>query len=445
MNKIILRRWLLVLLTFLYCSGNLFAQTKWTITDPDNLNFIITTEINANELTGKTRENALKDYVGGLKYRLAKLATSLKYPEIVRFSGTFTDEQQTTFSGTYDYLFNHYNCTGKITGDSISIVLLNQKNKRIKELKGFKNKTGLAAVNYKEQVQQILQLTAKNLYDPEFTTTRKWKDFKEIMTANANRMTDDLEIQTGFQAIAQNFPFTHYYLLKTPKEERKAKNFILTAINKETCVLKIKAFEGSRDKIDYLLDSISGKGYVNLIIDLRNNAGGTNETALPLMEFISEKPITGGIFPNQSWYQKFGRSPSVTEYNLFNEFTEGTLAEFYKKAENGYGVYIKSIPAARNFKGKVYVLTNQYTASTSEVVALALKENHLAVLAGKKTAGAVLSGKRFEISETLNLFIPVNDYISYGGYRIDRQGIEPDIALKTDDELNELLKRIEKN
>lgn len=445
MTKTLLRQCLFVLPILLYFPGNLFAQTQWTITDPDNLNFMVTTEINANEITGKTRENALKDYVSGLKYRLVKLATSLKYPEIVHFSGTFTDEEKTKFSGTYDYLFNHYNCTGKITGDSISIVLLNQNNKRIKELRGFKNKPDLAAVNYKEEVQQILQLTEKNLYDPKFITTKKWRDFKHTLTANANRITDDLEIQTGFQAIAQNFPFTHYYLLKTPNEERKAKNFILSAINKETCVLKIKAFEGSRDKIDHLLDSISSKGYVNLIIDLRNNAGGTNETALPLMEFISEKPITGGIFPNQSWYQKFGRHPSITEYTLFNEFTAGTLTEFYKKAENGYGVYIKSVPAARNFKGKVYVLTNQNTASTSEVVALALKENHLAVLAGKKTAGAVLSGKQFAISKTLSLFIPVNDYISYSGYRIDMQGIEPDITLKTSDELNELLKMIKKD
>lgn len=88
------------------------------------------------------------------------------------------------------------------------------------------------------------------------------------------------------------------------------------------------------------------------------------------------------------------------------------------------------------------MLINGNTASTSEIFALGLKENHLATLVGEKTAGAMLSGRRFIVNEQVTLFLPVNDYLSATGYRIDQNGVKPDVQVKSAVALDYVLKQL---
>ncbi|MFM9840673.1 MAG: hypothetical protein ACKVOQ_20565 [Cyclobacteriaceae bacterium] len=60
-------------------------------------------------------------------------------------------------------------------------------------------------------------------------------------------------------------------------------------------------------------------------------------------------------------------------------------------------------------------------------------------LVGQKTAGFVLSAKVFNINEGFDFIISQNDYISYGGYRIDKIGVVPDIAIDKQDEVDYIL------
>ncbi len=427
---------LLLAFTFLN-SFNLYAQTEWLIQEGTG-HGIITTTVSENNIIGQTRKNALKDYAGGFKFSLAKALTPLKYPEIIHFKGAFTDGAKNKFTGIYNRLTSEKKMEGEISGDSIFLKLFSKS--KIEVIKGVKRNLTSEAKDYSPIIKKIIDLTEEKLYDPNFLQSKKWKNFKRRMTANSKKIKDDLELQVGFFAIKRHFPFSHYALSKrTSNKTEPAKNFSIKEITSKTCILDINAFEGNRDQVDSLINIIETKRYDNLIIDLRNNPGGDVESATPLMEFISSKETIIGVFPNSKWYKETQRPPTVSEYAKFNEFNAGSLTEFYKRAEAGYGVFLKCIPSKKHFKGKVFVVTNRNTGSTSEVLALALKENKLATLVGQRTAGAVLSAKVFNINGDFDFIVPQNDYISYAGYRIDKIGVVPDITIDKQDEVDYIM------
>ena len=105
-----MKRTLLILAFFLLYNLT-FAQEKWLISNPNGFDFYLTTEIKNGEIIGKTRENVLKDIVGWLKFNLAKIATSVKYPEIVHFKGNINDN---SFKGKYQMIFSQRNFKGVI-------------------------------------------------------------------------------------------------------------------------------------------------------------------------------------------------------------------------------------------------------------------------------------------------------------------------------------------
>lgn len=433
----------LVLVLLCRCS-QLDAQARWVMKDPQNPGFILTTEITGDTITGFTRKGALKDYVEESKFTLLKMAAGLKFPEIVHFTGQFKAGNTANFDGTYNYLFTENSFRGLLTRDSLIITLLDKENKTVRILRGVK--AGVqAGTDFTQVIKNMIGLTEKHLYDPAFLASKDWENFRERLTAAAPLIRDDMEMQVGFFAMVREFPLSHYALQITDGRERKTPegpNFILSEPAPGIGLLRIRAFEGPRQAIDTVIDRVAASGYTTLIIDLRDNGGGSQETALPLMAFLAPRPLYGGFFPNRKWYEQLKRLPSDSDYHSFNEFTTGTLDEFYREAGRGYGLYVKVNPAAKHFGGKVYVLTNQNTASTSEILALGLKENKLAVLAGKKTAGAALSSKKFPVDKRVSVMIPVNDYISPLGYRIDKRGIVPDMKINTGDELDYLLKYI---
>jgi C-terminal peptidase prc len=74
----------------------------------------------------------------------------------------------------------------------------------------------------------------------------------------------------------------------------------------------------------------------------------------------------------------------------------------------------------------VTVLVNGHTASASEILAGALKDNCRGVLVGKRTYGKGLIQSVYELSDSSGLVITVGKYLTPNGVDIDRNGIVPD-------------------
>ena len=54
----------------------------------------------------------------------------------------------------------------------------------------------------------------------------------------------------------------------------------------------------------------------------------------------------------------------------------------------------------------------------------------------------MLSSSKFIVDKNLTLKIPLNDYITYSGERIDKVGIEPDIEIESEKALEYTLNKI---
>lgn len=419
------------------------AVDKWYITDPNGFGFYLTTTIKDNKIKGFTRKNALKNIVGWTKYTLIKLTTSIASPEIIHLNGLVTGNK---ISGNIHNLFQKLSFTGEINEKSIQIIInISQSKQSI--LHGTKVTSFQAKRNYTDIFHQIFALTEKNIYQQSFIKSRKWLSFKKRMLKIAPKITDDLELQIAFYAYVRDFPFSHFQLTKKPQETKTEDNSIkyaqLTEIDNQTVVLDIDQFMGTKQEMDDLISQIEQKKYQNLIIDLRDNPGGNFISVYPLAQYLISKPIIAGVFPNQRWYKEYGSTPKKEDYFLFFEFSTGTMDQWMKLASQKYGIYYKIYPSQQYFNGKVFILTNNNTASTSEPFVYGLKQAKIATIVGENTRGAMLSMSRFEIDKDILLGIPLNDYITYTGHRIDKVGISPDVKSTTEKALETALKLIQ--
>ena len=75
------------------------------------------------------------------------------------------------------------------------------------------------------------------------------------------------------------------------------------------------------------------------------------------------------------------------------------------------------------------MLVNGRSASASEILTGALKDNCRATVAGSKTYGKGLIQSVYELSDGSGLVLTVGKYVTPGLNDIDRQGIEPDFAM----------------
>lgn len=77
------------------------------------------------------------------------------------------------------------------------------------------------------------------------------------------------------------------------------------------------------------------------------------------------------------------------------------------------------------------VLINGGSRSGKEVVAYSIKKHRLGVLVGARTAGAVVAGRCFRLSDSSLLLLAVADVL-VDGERLEGRGVEPDVAVSDD-------------
>jgi carboxyl-terminal processing protease len=77
------------------------------------------------------------------------------------------------------------------------------------------------------------------------------------------------------------------------------------------------------------------------------------------------------------------------------------------------------------------VLVDHGTRSGKEILAHAFKTSKRAVLVGERTAGAVVGGRPYVLSDGSLLLIAVQD-VQVDGVRLEGVGVEPDVEVKWD-------------
>lgn len=136
-----------------------------------------------------------------------------------------------------------------------------------------------------------------------------------------------------------------------------------------------------------------------LIIDLRNNPGGVLQTVCDMLDLILPE----------------GRI-------VYTEDKNGKKEEYYSDEEH-------------QFQKPMVVLINENSASASEIFAGAVKDYEWGTLIGTTTYGKGIVQRIFRLSDGTGLKLTVAKYYTAKGNDIHEKGIEPDIEVELDPDL----------
>ena len=150
--------------------------------------------------------------------------------------------------------------------------------------------------------------------------------------------------------------------------------------------------EGCSEEFKNAYEKLASEGAEKLIIDLRSNTGGLVDEALNIADMILPK----------------GAKMLITTDSEGNKTTD--------VSENDPIIINKDI----------VLLVNEYSASASELLVGALKDNGKAIVVGKNTYGKGVIQSVFMLNDGSALKLTVNEYFTPNETKINKVGIKPD-------------------
>ena len=169
--------------------------------------------------------------------------------------------------------------------------------------------------------------------------------------------------------------------------------------------LKIASFdENCSVEFEEKLEELQSKNIESLIIDLRNNGGGIVDEALAIADLFTDKDATLLITKDKEGNEEVRKSKTDKKLDL-----------------------------------PVIVLTNENTASASELLVGVLKDYNIATSVGTVTFGKGVIQELLTLPDESGLKITTNEYYTPNGNKINKIGIEPDEKVELPDEYKNVL------
>ncbi len=195
-------------------------------------------------------------------------------------------------------------------------------------------------------------------------------------------------------------------------------------------------------------DSVIISKTKNLIVDIRNNLGGTIRTYFPLLPFVYTNPIVavlGQTYSTDSTIaqakRSFGRFKAIHPEDTARI---KILENFVKRLENNKGSFVppQTAPSKEDtiyfkkilpFPKNVAVIMNYACQSAAEMMVLNFKQSTKVTAFGENTKGAVDNLEFFPIllpDKTYMLYMPsAMRIIPKGEKHLEGSGIRPDIPI----------------
>ena len=180
------------------------------------------------------------------------------------------------------------------------------------------------------------------------------------------------------------------------RETVKEKTVYSKVMDDGSGYIMIKSFEdGTAKEFETELSAFEKQGIKSMVIDLRDNGGGYIDEGMEIADRLLK---------------------------------EGTIT--YMEDVNGKRKYFNSDEKAT--KIKYTVLVNENTASTSEILTAAIKDNNGGKIVGTKTFGKGIVQETTKFKDGSSLKLTVLRYFSPKGKVIHKKGIKPDVEVKFD-------------
>lgn len=188
------------------------------------------------------------------------------------------------------------------------------------------------------------------------------------------------------------------------RDNIKIESIVSKMLNEDTGLIRILEFSGHmvEDFNDAISDLVK-KGMKKLVLDLRYNPGGLLVASIDIAKLFLDS-------------------------NKMIVYTKGRKEKDYAEYRSGETAKYANIP--------IVVLVNKYSASASEILAGALKDNKRAIVVGENTFGKASVQTIVPLSDKSALRLTIAKYYTPNGDMIQRDpqtgkgGITPDIEIK---------------
>ena len=168
--------------------------------------------------------------------------------------------------------------------------------------------------------------------------------------------------------------------------------------------------ENTSEEFKKKYEELASQGITSLIVDLRNNGGGIVDEALEIADYFVEKDTV-----------------------LLYEVDKNNNEEV-EKAKDDVLINMPTI-----------ILTNENTASSSEILAGALKDLGKAKIVGTKTYGKGVIQSLLTLSDGSGIKITSEEYLTPNKTKINKVGIEPDETVELPETVTNVLRVDEKD
>ena len=229
-------------------------------------------------------------------------------------------------------------------------------------------------------------------------------DDEEVTKDNVSDMADKIKGEEGTKVKLE---------IKREKEiltfEIERKRIVISHIKasvKENDIgyISITDFDGgTAAEFRTKYEELKKKGIKSLIIDIRDNGGGVVDEALSIGDMLCDKDKTLLITVDKS------------EKEVVTKSKQDQIIDM-----------------------PVVVLVNQNSASASEILAGALKDNDRAKIVGTKTYGKGVIQTLMKLSDGSGLKMTTEEYYTPNHNKINKIGIEPDYEVKLPDNIEKL-------
>ena len=207
-------------------------------------------------------------------------------------------------------------------------------------------------------------------------------------------------------------------------------------INKKAALMTVPHFMNAQELADVcrkMVTDLNTRHIENLIIDIRDNGGGTSMAGDTLLSYIAKTPFMQ--------YEK-----------VWTKVTPITQRLARRKYEQGVNFYIidkmtqPQADAAQRFSGKVWVLVNHHSFSAAASFAWTVKAFSIGTLVGEEAGGMNISygdvvGYVLPHSK-LQLSISFKRFWLFGADENNIHGALPDIEVESNKALEVVLDRI---
>lgn len=173
----------------------------------------------------------------------------------------------------------------------------------------------------------------------------------------------------------------------------KTDNFQLKKMSNQTAYIGLSTFDLNEieiEKIENFIKNISESSYKNLIIDVRNNYGGEEQNVDVIFSLIAQQPFSQQVLRKVNKKNRFKffsncLNYSVESHNIFSGYN-------FVKGKDGFYYFNDSSDIkpnlTNNFKGKIYVLTNERSFSASTNFAALVHKYKRGVIVGRESGSA---------------------------------------------------------